>query len=669
MTKRLINKSLHVVLLTSILVACNLPQYTAAAIDPSTNGSAHSAITHTYVHHKKHIRHFRHIHYSHHRRTNTTQSNSNTEDLSMGLTNGPTEPTTMPTKGIMSLFKHTTDNTDPGDLWSDLRSGFQLEHYENTPQVQAQIVWFMHNQGYLYRTTMRAAPYMYYIYQQVKERHLPAELVLLPVLESAYNPFASSNRGAAGLWQLERGTASAFGVKQDWWYDGRRDVLASTNAALDYLTYLQNFFGTNWYLALAAYDSGEGTVQEAMRRNIRDGYSTDFWSLPLPMETQSYVPRLLALATIIENPQKYSIYLPSISDAPYLGQVDIGGQIDLNQAASLAGISLNELIQLNPGYVHYTTDPQGPHKLLLPFDKIQTFQDNLLTIAKIQTTSWDHYKVQTGDTLESVAQQFNTSVNILQQVNHLHSYKLTRVKVLLIPYTNNSTNTENNTVTNSVSNNKSAIVQADNAAAQAAAQAALAENNNNVNNATSNAAPVEQVTTNTSTENNSSVTTAPITQNVTHTIRRGETLGSIAKYYHVSVNDLRRWNKINPKHLKPGMLLIIQPATTNASNNVIATTAISHTIKHKIHTKQKPIKKIKPQIVRTHPVVHKTVVKKVTTKHVIHPVVHTTVKKKVLTTNHTTHPVVRKSVTKKVINKTQQKNIIVNNPTINQTGN
>ncbi len=351
MTKRQINKSLHVVLLASILVACNLPQNTAAATDSSSNGNANSAITHARVHHKKHLKHhyIRHHQYHHVPTTVANTDNLENNNLSTGLTTGPTSANTdsQPSTGFMNIFKH---HSESNDLWDDLRSGFELQHYENSPQVQAQIVWFMHNQGYLNRTTLRAAPYMYYIYQQVKERHLPAELVLLPVLESAYNPFASSNRGAAGLWQLERGTASAFGVKQDWWYDGRRDVLASTNAALDYLTYLQNFFGSNWYLALAAYDSGEGTVQEAMRRNIRSGYNTDFWSLSLPMETQSYVPRLLALAAIIENPQKYSIYLPSISDAPYLGQVDIGGQIDLNKAASLAGISLSELIQLNPGY-------------------------------------------------------------------------------------------------------------------------------------------------------------------------------------------------------------------------------------------------------------------------------------------------------------------------------
>lgn len=636
MTKRLINKSLLVVLLSSILVACNLPQDTAAANDPSLTDHANSVVTPTYVHHKKHIAN------SNTTNSTTTADPPNHADPSAGLTSDPVAadpPANKPSTGLLNFFSH---NTDQNDLWGALRSGFQLQHYENTPQVQEQIGWFMHNQNYLYRTTNRAAPYMYYIYQQVQQRHLPTELVLLPILESAYNPFASSNRGATGLWQLERGTASAFGVKQDWWYDGRRDVLASTNAALDYLTYLQNFFSDNWYLALAAYDSGEGTVQEAMRRNIRDGYSTDYWSLPLPMETRSYVPRLLALAAIIEDPDKYHIRLPAINNSPYLGAVDIGGQIDLNEAAQLANISLDELKQLNPGYVHYTTDPQGPHKLLLPFDKIQTFQENLLNISKTEkTTSWVHYKVHRGDTLESVAQRFDTSVNLLQQINHLHSYKLVHVRMLLIPYVNTAqvaSNSENNAATNNINtDNNSAIVNADNAAAQAAQQQAASQNTNNmvVDNSTtdsSNAAQTNNANTENATadyasttadENNSSQNTISSTENnaasmspetVTHIIRKGETLAIIARHYHVSINDLRRWNHINPTHMKPGMKLTIVYASTSLTNHAVNNLQNNSSHYHrKVHTTT--THHLTHTSVTVHHGVHKPVTKKTTVQH------------------------------------------------------
>lgn len=184
------------------------------------------------------------------------------------------------------------------DLWSVLQHQFTLNHYENNPAVKAQIEWFLKRKKYIYKLAENAQPYLYYILTQVDKRKLPAEMVLLPMIESAYDPFAFSSAGASGLWQMMPGTASGFGLKQNWWYDGRRDIVASTNAALDYLSYLQSFFNGNWLLAIAAYDSGEGTVLSATRKNIAKGEPTDFWSLNLPRETQAYIPKLLALAEI-----------------------------------------------------------------------------------------------------------------------------------------------------------------------------------------------------------------------------------------------------------------------------------------------------------------------------------------------------------------------------------
>lgn len=326
------------------------------------------------------------------------------------------------------------------NLWVDIRENFQLNHYANNPEVQAQIAWYMHNQEYLDRTARRAAPFMYYIYQDVKARNLPSELVLLPIIESAYNPFVSSSAGATGLWQIEPGTARSFGLRQDWWYDGRRDVTASTNAALDYLTYLQNFFGGNWLLAIAAYDTGEGNVESAIRRNVRDGRSTDYWSLPLASETEAYVPRLLALAVIISDPKDYPVKLPPISNTPYLGEVEISSQITLEQAAQLAGVSLNELKILNPGYRHTTLDPNQPYKLLLPIDRVNFFKNNLLNQSNTNSSAglWGRYKIQSGDTWRRIAKRFNTSVGLLQQINRIDSAKPPVGHILLIPENQNN---------------------------------------------------------------------------------------------------------------------------------------------------------------------------------------------------------------------------------------
>ena len=266
---------------------------------------------------------------------------------------------------------HNADN-----IWDLLRSEFTLYHYENNPDVQVQLHFFMNNPDFLFRSAERAAPYLYYISQQVKKRHLPVEMVLLPMIESAYNPFAYSTAGAGGIWQMMPDTATGFGIKQNWWYDGRRDVIASTKAALDYLVYLGGFFDGNWLLALAAYNTGEGNVLAAIHKNIREGLNTDFWSLPLAQQTRDYVPRLLALAIIIANPERYPIHFPSVHNAPYLAQVDVGRQIDLPHAAYLAGLSISDLKLLNPGYNHTATDPNGPFKLVLPIQNVEQFTEN-----------------------------------------------------------------------------------------------------------------------------------------------------------------------------------------------------------------------------------------------------------------------------------------------------
>lgn len=241
---------------------------------------------------------------------------------------------------VLAKDFHAAPFAQGDDFWAHVRSDFQLPPSGNNPEVQAQVAWFTHNRDYLNHVITRAAPYMYYILQQTESRNLPGELVLLPIMESDYNPSAVSSAGAVGMWQLMRSTARGYGAKQNFWFDGRRDLYASTNAALDYLTYLQSYFGGNWLLALAGYNCGEGAVQNAIRRSGERGGDSDFWSLPLPQQTRAYVPRLLALAMIIRNPAKYGITLPAINNQPYLAQVDIGEPITLAHAAQLAGISV-----------------------------------------------------------------------------------------------------------------------------------------------------------------------------------------------------------------------------------------------------------------------------------------------------------------------------------------
>jgi len=440
-------------------------------------------------------------------------------------------------------FQNTEAPNSPDDssnLWSSIRSDFKLNHYDQSPQVQAQIKWYMTHQGYLDRTTRRAAPFMFYIYQSVKARHLPAELVLLPIIESAYNPFVSSPAGAAGLWQIEPGTGRSFGLRQDFWFDGRRDITTSTNAALDYLTYLHNLFGGDWLLSLAAYDSGEGSVEAAMRRNARQGATTTFWALGLPRETQAYVPRLLALAVIISNPDKYQIELPPISNSAYLGQVDIGPKISLEEAAQLSGISLNELKILNPGYRRNGPDATHPYHLLLPIDRIPVFKKNLLDRTENNTSTapndlWNRYKVQARDTWRKIAKRFNTPIDLLKSVNHLENESKPPVgEVIWIPETKG---------------NRAAL-------ADATAQEAQDTADNDNEDQQMTAAPEAPK------ENKENI--APSKNQglhlyrITHTVKHGETLSSIAKSNGLAEEEIAKWNHLSSHStLKSGQKLIL----------------------------------------------------------------------------------------------------------------
>ena len=228
-------------------------------------------------------------------------------------------------------------------IWPRVRAGFQLSSDVNQPSLQKHVSWFARHPEYIQRVMSRADPFLYYILEEAEKRNLPTELVLLPIVESAYQPFAYSHGRAAGIWQFIPSTGKLYGLKQNWWYDGRRDIYASTQAALNYLENLNKLFKGDWMLALAAYNSGSGTVQRAVKRNRKLKRATDFWHLKLPKETRAYVPKLLALKEIITNPEKYSVSLRCISDAPGFKQVKTTAQIDLALAAELAEIDLETL--------------------------------------------------------------------------------------------------------------------------------------------------------------------------------------------------------------------------------------------------------------------------------------------------------------------------------------
>ena len=253
-----------------------------------------------------------------------------------------------------------------------LRYGFDLD-WDDNPRIQAELNWFVGHPDYLTRVFTRAQRYLPHITAELDRRGLPLELALLPIVESAYDPFAYSHGRAAGLWQMIPGTATRFGIKQNWWYDGRRDVVDSTRAALEYLEHLYDFNEGDWLNAIASYNSGEGNVRKAVRRNRAANKPDDFWNLKLSKETSAYVPRLLALVKIVADPAQYNLVLPRVPDEPQFIVADIGSQIDLALAAELAGVDVDTVYTYNPGYNRWSTDPKGPHTLVMPVDVADGF--------------------------------------------------------------------------------------------------------------------------------------------------------------------------------------------------------------------------------------------------------------------------------------------------------
>ncbi len=318
-------------------------------------------------------------------------------------------------------------------MWKALSQSFKLPDQSSHPVVKAQIRWLIKHPGYLREFAQNATPYIYYVLETIKQQHLPGELALLPMIESNYNPFAYSKAGASGLWQLMPGTSSGLGVKQNWWYDGRRGIISSTTAALDYLTYLAKLFKSNWILAIAAYDSGEGTVQRAIRYNIARQERTNFWSLKLPHETQAYLPRLLALASVIKYPRYFGIQLPESTYAPYFREVEVGTQIDLTHAAKLAHMKYEQLLKLNPGHNRWATAPNRKHTLLIPYPNIAIFKANLEKMPKNKRVTWKHHRIKSGESLSVIALREKSNIRLIKKINHLKNDRIKEGHTLLIP--------------------------------------------------------------------------------------------------------------------------------------------------------------------------------------------------------------------------------------------
>lgn len=426
-------------------------------------------------------------------------------------------------------LKFDTEIAQYPDTWDRIRAGLRLPVTLH-PRTQREIAWFQRNQDYIDRMADRARFYLPHIVREIENRGLPLDLALLPVVESAYQPFAYSPAGAAGIWQFISSTGRLYGLKQNWWYDGRRDIVESTRAALDYLEKLNRDFGGDWLLTVAAYNWGEGNVQRAIERNRRNGKPTDFWSLRVPRETGAYVPRLLALSAILAQPAKFQVSFPPIEDDPYFNVVEIDSQIDLAHAAGLADITLEELYLLNPGFNRWATDPDGPHRLMLPADRVEKFKRGLTELPPEQRVAYRRHDIKRGETLLAIADRYRTSVDSLKTINGIDGSIIREGDSLMVPVA--SRTYEDYKLSNDI-------------------RRALARVSRT---------PVNGV-------------------KFRYRVRSGDSLWSIARHHKVQVKDLARWNNINPKKvIRPGQRLVIwnvnAPAASHAVNGTVSKYAV-----------------------------------------------------------------------------------------------
>jgi len=392
-----------------------------------------------------------------------------------------------------------------GDLWGRIRNGFQLTDLDGD-LVQTQLNWYTSRPDYVQRMTERSQKYLYHIVESLEQRHMPTELALLPFIESAYNPQALSVAKAAGMWQFVPTTGRDYNLKQNLFQDQRRDVLASTNAALDYLSRLHDMFG-DWYLALAAYNWGEGNVQRAIARNQAAGLPTDYMSLKLPAETRNYVPKLQAVKDIIANPQMYGLTLPKVPNRPYFVSVKTSHDIDVDVAAQLAELPLDEFKALNPSFRKPLIVGSSESPILLPFDNAQTFERNLRAHDG-PLSSWTTYTVTTRETPAALAQRIGVDADTLVSINKIPAgMRLKSGSTLLVPKTGDNVDD----ISADVVENAVLSIEPD----------------------------------------------LPDTRKVLVRVRKRETIAQLALRYNVSIGQIQSWNKTRRTSFTPGQTVFL----------------------------------------------------------------------------------------------------------------
>lgn len=438
------------------------------------------------------------------------------------------------------------------DLWQRIRQGTTLTPETQHASVLKQRDWYLRNPNYLAVVFERAKPFIFHVTNELDKASLPLTLALLPIVESTYDPLAYSRSHAVGLWQFIPSTGKAFGLKRDRWYDGRRDVTASTQAAIKYLQYLHKRFDNDWLLALAAYNSGEGNVRKSINANKKRGGTADFWSIKLPRETRNYVPQLLALAMLIENPQDYDIVLPAIPNQPYFEAVEIKSQIDLNKVIAVTGAKAATFTQLNPAYRRSITPPQGKFSLLFPVGTAEPLRQLLATTDPKTWIPHTEYMAVNGDTLSEIAQRFRIPLQWLMDSNSLRSDRLKLGQVLLIPHSGDDG------AFSSVNETRQSLYKVKSGDSLSKIASRYKTSVTGLKRANGLNTDMLQLGQTLTIRHSTAVSTPENLRKLSYKVRRGDSLYLIAEKFDLRIRDITGWNKISPHaYLQPGQRLTL----------------------------------------------------------------------------------------------------------------
>ncbi len=481
-------------------------------------------------------------------------------------------PILLSSGGLPDFDKETEDKSDIDDVWLRLPELYQISDVHNK-RIDIQKKWFLKHKKHLQDVSRRASPFLYFITEEVNKRKMPGEIALLPIIESSFRTNAYSRMKASGLWQFVPATGRSFGLKQNWWYDGRRDVYHSTVAALTYLQQLNKYYKGDWLLALAAYNAGARNINKAIKKNLKKGKPIDYWSLSLPKETYKYIPKLLAISQIVKNQQQLGVNLPPIKNSPHLMMVQTGSQIDLSVVAKMTNLSLKEIRTYNPGFKQWATDPDGPHHLFLPISQVEEFQKQLALLDEKDRVQWHRHKIRSGESLSVIAHKYKISVAVLKKSNHLKSSRIRAGKYLMVPSDSGqsipviakTSSPKVSTSKISTANGRIYKVRSGDSFWKIAKKFGLSHKKLAAMNHLSSGDTLsigQSLIISYQDPSQSSLARKSVEAKSTqkgiikYKVKSGDSLYTISKQFKVTINDLKRWNQLDiKKYLKPGQEL------------------------------------------------------------------------------------------------------------------